>query len=339
MWNDTKNAEPDILDGDLLEPTSLQVVPSDADTLTPLVRAAQVLGKRDVGAMKKEAAKLGALMGRSAFYSFPAGGGQVEGATIKLAYALATMWGRMQTRAILVSKDGSRVTLRGVAIDILTLTSVERDHHFTLSPPPGKFAKKPDQADRWQAMQLQAAMSKAVRSAILSCIPEDIVLTAVEAAQAASSSKLFEWLGVAKMRDGITEAQNRAKHIGLTVDETEVIAGSPVAEWGMDELDKVCIVVKRVADGVTPLERVKAHAAKLRAESAKAITEVKAPWRNANGTSAASDEPEPAHAEEAKQAPPPEDKAQRAAKPRGKAQAELMPSDDDGDRPDPFGEG
>lgn len=333
MWNEVKDPEADLLDGEIVDVGALQVVASDVDTLTPLVRAAMAAGPRNHTALRREAAALGARMGRTAFYSFPAGGGQVEGATIKLAYALSALWGRMQTRAILVAKEGNRVTLRGIAIDLFNITSVERDHYFTLAPAPGKFARKPEQADRWAAMQLQAAMSKAVRSAILSCIPEDVVLAAVEAAQAAASSGLFRWLEVSNLREGVSACLVRAKQVGLSQDDAQVIADAPPDEWGMDELDKVAKVVKNIIDGVVPLARVKARVEQVKAEKAKApAAPTAAPWSKPEEAQAAPTKADDAPAK-------PADKPAQAAAPKKAAAPPppQPPADDDDDGSSLFG--
>jgi hypothetical protein len=130
------------------------------------VTAAVKLPNRREDEMLQRAKRTGELMGEDAFYSWRQAGATIEGASIGLAYALAQAWGYNITRVAIVNREGNRVHLRGVFVDLQNIAIVERDYLAHLPPAPGKYAEKPEQAERWEVMQLQAASSKAVRGAI-----------------------------------------------------------------------------------------------------------------------------------------------------------------------------
>lgn len=256
-------AEPTTVDDvtDDFAETQIAVTPAQtASDLGPLARIAREAGPRNTGSMVAEAKRIGLQMGRGSFYSFPAGGSKIEGATIGLAYALLALWGRSVARVLVVDQVGNRVTLRGQAIDLLNVVIIERDYTFTMAPPPAKFAQKLDQADRWNTMQMQSAASKAVRGVILSLLPEWLVDAAVDAAQnAASASVLRKADGsmgtVAECRDWLVGVLAAA---GLTNAEIEALAGHPFALWTVAELDAMMRIRNEVARGERTVETLRA---------------------------------------------------------------------------------
>lgn len=308
-------------DGEVLDVEETALAPivaaTTVDDLSPLIRAAGIAGQRNHKAIKRQAEELGRAMERAAFYSFPAGGATIEGATIKLAYALVTLWGRMRVQCTVVAVNGPQIVLRGSALDLVTVTLIERDYVFNLSPPPGKFAKKPDQVERWNTMQIQSAMSKAVRGAILACIPEHIVGAAVEAARRVSMGAVLSALKVQTVEDGVTSIISgfEVKH-KVPLVELEAIVGKPKALWAMHELDtlygRYWLDIK---NGVITVAGMRAEAAKL--ISRPVAAEATAPWV---------DEAKPATAAEAPPAEPAKPKAdpKPAAKPTAPAASEDL---------------
>ena len=184
--------------------------------------------------MAAEATEIGTRMGRDAFYSWEQGRELIEGATIGLAYALLPVWRYVQARVEIVDRVGDVVTLRGVALDLASIVSVERDYTFTIAPPPGKYANKPDQRQRWEAMQTQSASSKAVRGAILGMLPPWLVGAAINAAKAAASASI---LG------------------GKTFDEAAGVAVKAFAEGGVKPASQVGTGVKTMVGKKVVLDR------------------------------------------------------------------------------------
>lgn len=306
-------------DGEVIDMESTALAPmttaAQVDDLTPLIHAAAATGPRDHAAILKQAELLGSKMGRLAFYSFPAGGTTVEGATIKLAYALVMLWGRMRIQGRIVAVNGPQVVIRGEALDLTTVVASGRDNIFTISPPSGKFAKKPDQIERWNAMQIQSAMSKAIRGAILSCIPEYIVEAALDAAMRVAKAAVLRELQAEDLPTGIEKLINGFdKRFGIPLAELEAFAGKPKPLWAMHELDMLYQIVLDIKNGVTTAAAFRADAAKLMSRPAPA--ETAAPWvQKAEPVQERPADKAPAEEPAAKPAPP-----AKAAKP--------APSDD-----------
>lgn len=209
---------------------------------------------RDEKAMLGAARRIGELLGKSAFYSFPAGGGRIEGPSIDLAYALAQAWGRCVTRCMVTESAGNRVTLRGQFVDLLTVAIIERDYTATLAPPPGKFANKPDQADRWRVMQEQAAISKAVRGAILGGLPAWYVDAAMRAAFAAAEGKA---LGGKTLDAAVRDSLGHFEKAGLGKADLEAWIGRPVDLWTSYDIGQLRELAADLKAGRTNVALVK----------------------------------------------------------------------------------
>lgn len=209
---------------------------------------------RDEAAMMKAATRIGELLGKTAFYSFPAGGGRIEGPSIDLAYALAQAWGRCVTRCMVTESSGNRVTLRGQFVDLLTIAIIERDYTATLSSAPAKFADKPDQVERWRTMQEGAAISKAVRGAILGGLPAWYVDTAMRAARAEADGKA---LGGKTFQEAVTDVREYFGKMGLTMPELEAWVGRPVGLWTSIEIGQLRELVTDLRTSRTTVEAVR----------------------------------------------------------------------------------
>lgn len=214
---------------------------------------------RDEKAMIAAAKRIGELLGPKAFYSFPAGGGRIEGASIDLAYALVQTWGRCLCRCMLIQSEGNRVMLRGQFVDLHSVSIVERDYTATLSPPPGRFANKPDQADRWRVMQEQSAISKAVRGAILGGLPAWYVAAALDAAFGVVESKVLK---------GKTLVQARADAAKYFTDvwklsqaELEAVTDKAIDLWTTAEIAALQDLAADLKAGRTAVESIRAQVA------------------------------------------------------------------------------
>lgn len=139
---------------------------------------------RDRSAKIKAAKAIGELMAFDALYSFPLGGKRVEGATIWFAEALAQEWGHLLYGTRIQSVDGDRVLLLSVCADCVTGVVATRPAMVNLPPASGKFAKNAENAARWEAMQVQNAVSKAVRGVLLHAMPKWFVRAGEDAARA-----------------------------------------------------------------------------------------------------------------------------------------------------------
>lgn len=236
-----------------------------------LLQAAQYAGPRDLRALAAEARRIGDLLGQRAFYAWRAGGSDVSGASIGLAYSLSQVWGRNRTSVILVEESGNRVNLRGRYVDLLTVSVTERDYLAHLSPPPGKFANNRDQSERWRVMQLQSAASKAVRGAILGGLPAWFVEVALQAARGRVAY-------LATNGKPLPEARSLAiaylEGFGLSREDLVAFVGAPVELWAVAELSDLRDLGARLKDGTDSVESVRAA---LAGQSAAAPPPSKAP--------------------------------------------------------------
>lgn len=212
---------------------------------------------RDEKAMLTAAKRIGELLGAKAFYSFPAGGGRIEGASIDLAYALVQTWGKCLCRCMITSSAGERVTLRGQFVDLQSVAIVERDYTATLSPPPGKFANKPDQADRWRVMQEQSAISKAVRGAILGGLPAWYVGAALDAAFGIVENKVLKGKTLVQARGDA--ALYFAQAYQLKQADLETLVGKALDLWTTAEIAALQDLAADLKAGRTAIESVRAQ--------------------------------------------------------------------------------
>lgn len=312
----------DIPENRQLAPIQATPVSQAATDLAPFIQAAVAAGARDVKAMIATAKRVGGLLGRSAFYDFPAGGGRVTGPTIDLAYALSLEWGRCISRCMLVATDGRMVTLRGQYIDLVSMTIVERDARFSLSPPPGKFGQKPEQADRWRAMQEQAAISKAVRGAILGGLPTWLVDAALTEAHRVAASDLLKDKTIEQARALAIKYADDTFRLPAVV--LEGWLGVDSALWTVGELDRLRVLFQDLKAGRVSAEGVRADAAKRtepEPQPTGATDKLKAAVKAAETTKPA---PKPS------EGPTPEEQAEIAREEAEQARRDAQGGDDEG---------
>lgn len=209
-----------------------------------------------ITAAKAAGARIGSQFDQNgnnrAIYSFPAGGSRVEGATVWLIGALWQEYGHLLVDSqITEEKDGGRVTITTTIVDRVNGTIYKRDHRHTLAPAPRKFAEKVDQVSRWEAMQMQSAISKAERTTVEHFLPAWYVDAAKDAAYDAASSKLLT------KRDGsrgtLSEALDAVvgayKDMGVSLAQLETRAGEEREHWTLTELGELRALYGAIKDG------------------------------------------------------------------------------------------
>jgi hypothetical protein len=211
-------------------------------------------GRGDPARLQKLAIRIGELTGEDGFYNFPMGGSRIEGPTIKLAKALANKWGSVGFGVEIDEIETDRVYLTGVCVDFLELVVVRRGSSFALSPAPKKFASTPENKVRWETMQVQSGGSRALRGAILDCLPSWFVDPAFQAAKAAAAK------GGLKPGQSIEQARAEAVKVfagmKVTREQVEAIVGSPIVEWSLSDLFDLRALIRSVRDGETTMEEV-----------------------------------------------------------------------------------
>lgn len=188
----------------------------------------------DEKALIERAIWVGRMMGQAGYYSFPVGGKRAEGLTIKMAEALRDQWGSTALDCWVEKVEGSTVFLQAQMTDFLSCNVTSRPYVATLSAPPGKFARDEEQSNRWRVMQLQNAVSKAVRGAIDHALPKWFTAPAFGAAKGAALSGILK---DPKTGKDITIEQARDAAVGafaslkVSKEEVEALVGRTQALW------------------------------------------------------------------------------------------------------------
>lgn len=260
--------------------TALQRLPEGDSPLALMVAHAQGI-VRDPAKMIAQAKQIGGLLAGDGFYRFPTGGAQVQGASVTLAQALVQVWRgcAFQVRVINsehLSTGGRRIHLRATVTDMCSLVASEVDQVVTTSAPPGKFATREEQAERWHSMQLQSAVSKIARNVILRVLPDWLVEAALQAAYAQDAQNATAGKSLPEARAGAKASLEKA---GLSLDEMERTAGSPFDMWAVPQLAVLRDLYRDLQRGTVSVEQVRANLA------GDAPTPPKANGKNALGVS------------------------------------------------------
>jgi len=310
-WNqDPKPAatEPDAVNFKVADPDETDAQLSELETM---VRIAQSMGRdREHGRLTERAKQIGQQIGSKfnskgdskAFYAWGQGGSRIEGPTVNLIEALAGEWGCLSTRIDVKGFAGNDVELSIAVADLVTMTFDRRPFVFTVAPPPAKFAKKQDQAQRWRTMQMQSGISKAKRTALQHVLPEWYVSAAFDAAKAVASAEILIRTDENNNRYTVTltEAADDAiqyytSKIKVTIEQIEDYIGADHSKWTVSDLLNLRGLAERLragtetVDGVFDTETVTTRATK--GKTTKAKKAKKKPAQPAEGLAALSHTP------------------------------------------------
>lgn len=268
FWDDTPVTTtrhlPEIVEADPIGVvTSSALARTDGGWLGELVKLAHDLPARDMDAVRVEAARVGAELGRildsdpdsqgcAAYYRWEQGGNVIEGPTADLMEALSGVYGRIVSDISLTEERGRRVTFTVQVADLLALVIKRRPFVSTLADPPGKFKTKPDQVERWNTIQLQSAISKGERSVTERVIPRDVIEIALDAARKASAA---ERLGAATLSEGLNKALDAFGRLDPVppLELLERWVGKPRNDWTSYDLQALRSPYARLVRGeLTP---------------------------------------------------------------------------------------
>lgn len=118
-------------------------------------------------------------MAEGAMYSYPKGGKQVSGPSIRLAEVMAKSWGNLDYGVVELQRDDRRSLVRAYCIDLETNVTKKLDftvEHFIDTKKGPKWLS--DQRDVYELVANQGA--RRLRNCILAIIPEDITEEAME---------------------------------------------------------------------------------------------------------------------------------------------------------------
>jgi len=150
-------------------------------------------------------------LAEKAVYSYPRGGTQVSGPSIRLAEAISRAWGNLAAGVVEVERVGAESSMLAYAWDLETNTMIRKEFkvkHVRDSKKGGK-QEVSDERDIYEITANQAA--RRLRACILSLIPGDVVEAAVNRCEKTLTAnvgdlpaaitkmvKVFEGIGVGK---------------------------------------------------------------------------------------------------------------------------------------------
>ena len=266
------------------------------DMMSAMLQSSQAID-RDPKRMIERAKQIGGLLGKQGFYSWEVKNRQtgkmdtIEGESVNLAQALAQDWGGIvyQThilRAEPMAAGGQRIHLRSRVIDMRALVCSEVDHVVSTAPPPGGFAKKHDQSERWHSMQIQSAASKVERNAILDVLPKWYVTPAFNAAKAAHART-----ALGRNEDGSPRTLDQARTaalqaligLGCEQPELETYVDQPYEMWAVPQIGVLRELFSALRSGAIAIEAWR-HSIQQAAEEQSIDADApRAPKRNALG--------------------------------------------------------
>lgn len=254
-------------DIETFEPPAIR---QETEDIAGLALVAREAGPRNRDDMLKEAretgARLGAILdkvgeGTAAYYRWTVkskdGPSVIEGPTIDLMDALVGIWGRVIYSVRILSEKGPRVVLRCRVFDLTSIVAHERDTPVFLRPAPGKFAEKPDEAERWRVMQLASAESKMIRSVLNHVIPSWLTETALNAARDAAAKKRT---GGKTLSEAVSKAVDGFRKLSSDLEQVIRWVGKPVAAWDSFTLQELRELYRRLDHGELTAERLRAEA-------------------------------------------------------------------------------
>jgi hypothetical protein len=229
----------------------------------------EVPESRSYDRLERAAVAIGTRMGSEfnaqgnnrAIYSWTAGGNRIEGATVWLIGALWQEYGHVVVDTFVSDQNGQRVTITGMVADRINGTVYRRPHIYTLAPAPGKFARDVAQSSRWEAMQLQSALSKAERTTVEHFLPAWYVDTAKRAAYAAMTSRLLKrlkpgcdpkhdqsWVTVS-LTEALNDAEAHFKSLGVSRAMLEWLLDGDRPTWNLTDLGELRALAKALMQG------------------------------------------------------------------------------------------
>lgn len=211
--------------------------------------------ERDYDTLLAKAKRHGSRLGEMAYYNFPMGGITVSGPSVKLVEAIASdipgLLRKVEVKSQEPTKNGTRVVIEATVLDLIVGNGMSRDAVYTLAPAPGKFRNKPDQIARWEALQLQVALSKAMRSALERVVPAWLIEAGLKAAKDGTRSR---YLNGRSLSDAVEEAVAYFTGLGASVSALEGYVGNTRDLWTIQALVKLRELATQIKHGETTLK-------------------------------------------------------------------------------------
>lgn len=206
---------------------------------TPYITAVAVQQPRNLDTVVANLDREAAHAGSDFYYAWSQGGGEVAGVSHSGAVAIARQWGNCAVPAPTVRDlpDGT-IEIEASFLDLQAGFTITRPFRFKPAEVPGKFAGKEDQIDRWNNMQFQVGVSKAIRNVVKSGIPGWLVSRVVDKARDAVQLDINVDGIEATAKQG---AQEIARLIGYPADAVRkaIISkvGAPLEQFTMSDVE------------------------------------------------------------------------------------------------------
>ena len=225
--------------GELAEPTGMDLV-ARGDTMqqmrTSYSTAVAVQRPRELAAVERRFLQEAAMAGETFYYGWGAGKDKIEGASIKLASALARCWGNCAVEPMPIQETADAWIMTAAFIDLETGFTIARQ--FRQSKKYTVHGKH--DAERKDDIRFQIGQSKAARNVILNALPEWMADKAIAAAKAGVKKTIEEYVsknGVAKAVDHILRALAK-----VGVSEERVLAKLSLAKKTAIDIDHIVLL-------------------------------------------------------------------------------------------------
>lgn len=187
-------------------------------------------------------------LAEQATYSYPRGGKNVTGPSIRLAEAIAQTWGNIDCGVIELENKGGSSELMAYAWDLETNTRVTKVFKVKHVRDTKKGSTSlTDARDVYEATANFGA--RRLRACILSVIPGDVVERAVDVCKETVTNK-----DKTPIADRIKKLEKAFKELKITKEQLEQFAQRNLNEFGKEEIFTLQGVFKAIRDGQAKIE-------------------------------------------------------------------------------------
>jgi len=220
MFDDEEDDDDPETDGERGPATALATVQQGPGALpvqriqTQYATAVAVQQPRRLGRVLRRITREASLAGEDFFYSWTQGGKVIEGISAEGAMILVRNYGNVVVEPELVSEGPTHWNLKATFVDLEAGVTSGRIYRQRKGESHQK--KQRDDQDRLLDIAFQIGQSKALRNAILRCMPEWLQRRALEVAKEAAMKRYRT-----ELPDMVAKAIAAYKELGVTVDELE----------------------------------------------------------------------------------------------------------------------
>lgn len=187
-------------------------------------------------------------LAEQATYSYPKGGKQVTGPSIRLAEAIAQAWGNIDCGVIELENKNGASELMAYAWDLETNTRVTK--MFKVKHVRDTKKGSQDLTDSRDVYELTANFgARRLRACILSVIPGDVIDQAVNVCKETVTNQ-----DKTPIQDRIKKLEKAFKEMKVTRDQLEEFAQRNLSEFGKEEIFILQGVFKAIRDGQGKIE-------------------------------------------------------------------------------------